>query len=83
MEAGDGTAFLVSSHDLIRDSLTGLLKPAEDAGAVRSHVRLDDLLRLVNGVALATDGTPEGTDRLLALAWHGITSAPAQVPTRA
>jgi hypothetical protein len=38
-------------------------------------VRLNDLLRLVNGVALAADGSPEGADRLLALAWRGVGSA--------
>jgi hypothetical protein len=44
--------------------------------------RLDDLLRLVDGVAPATGGTPEGTGRLLAPVWHGITSAPTPVPAR-
>jgi transcriptional regulator SbtR-like protein len=63
---------MASCHDVIRDSLKSLLEPAQRAGAVRADVRLNDLLRLVNGVALAADGSPEGADRLLAPAWRGV-----------
>ena len=76
MDAADTTEFMASCHDVIRDSLRGLLEPAQKAGAVRADIALNDLLRLVNGVALATDGSLEGADRLLALTWRGV-AAPA------
>lgn len=75
MDAADTPEFMASCHDVVRDSLRSLLDPARAAGAVRADVDLSDLLRLVNGVALAADGSPEGADRLLALAWRGVASA--------
>lgn len=75
MDAAGTTEFMASCHDVVRDSLRGLLDPARETGAVRDDVDLTDLLRLVNGVALAADGSPEGADRLLALAWHGVARA--------
>lgn len=72
MDATDTPEFMASCHDVVRDSVRSLLDPAQAAGAVRADVRPIDLLRLVNGVALAADGSPEGADRLLALAWRGV-----------
>lgn len=76
MDAADTTEFMASCHDVIRDSLKILLEPAQRTGSVRADVGLNDLLRLVNGVALAADGSPEGADRLLALSWHGLGDGP-------
>lgn len=72
MDSGGDGAFLASCHDVVRDTLGGLLAAAQAAGTVRAEVRVDDLLRLVNAVALAGHGSPGTADRLLDLAWTGV-----------
>jgi hypothetical protein len=52
-----------------------LLDRAKQQGAVRGEVDLSDLLKLANGIALASEqdsDAPDVSDRLLALAIGGL-----------
>ena len=65
--------------DHVRDAGAALLARAQAAGAVRVDADIDDLLRLVNAIGLATDATPEGSaqaERLLSLMLDGVRAAP-------
>lgn len=53
-----------------------LLDRAQAAGAVPADTRIEDLLKLVNGISLASGEDPTQASRLLTLAIRGI--APAQ-----
>ena len=62
-------------HDMITDSGTALLTRAQEAGVVRSDVQLWDLIKLVNGIALASEQAPDCAamaDRLLGLVMDGV-----------
>ena len=44
---------------------------------LRPDVTARDLLRLVHGIVVATEQSPEDTDRLMALMLDGLRSRPA------
>lgn len=52
-----------------------LVRRAQDAGAVPCDVRIEDLLKLVNGISLASGEDPAQAARLLTLAIRGIAPA--------
>lgn len=54
-----------------------LLERAQDVGAVPPEVRIEDLLKLVNGISLASAEDTAQADRLLTLAIRGIAPASA------
>ena len=49
---------------------------AQQAGVLRPDVTERDLLRLVHGIVVATEQSPEDTDRLMALMLDGLRSRP-------
>lgn len=56
----------------MREAAGRLLTHAQQAGVLRSDVSARDLLRLVHGIAVATEQSPEDTDRLMALMLDGL-----------
>ena len=56
----------------MRDTADRLLTHAQQAGVLRDDVKPVDVLRLVHGIAMATEHSPEDTDRLLALMLDGL-----------
>ena len=61
----------------MRDAADRLVYNAQQAGVLRADVTARDLLRLVHGIAVATEGSPQDTDRLMALMLDGLRSRPA------
>ena len=56
---------------------------AQQAGTVRADTNIDDLLRLVSAVALATEDAPDGSaqaERMFALLMNGVRGAPTTRP---
>jgi AcrR family transcriptional regulator len=60
----------------MRDAADRLVRNAKQAGVLRADVAAHDLLRLVHGIAVATEQSPEDTDRLMALMLDGLRSRP-------
>ncbi len=56
----------------MRETLDRLLEHAQRAGAVRGDVTAHDVLRLVHGIVMATEQTPQDTDRLLGMTLDGL-----------
>jgi AcrR family transcriptional regulator len=56
----------------MRESIDGLLEHAQRAGAVRGDVTAHDVLRLVHGIVMATEQSPQDTDRLLGMMLDGL-----------
>ncbi len=54
------------------DTLDRLLGYAQEAGAVRPDVSARDVLRLVHGIVMACERSPEDTDRLLDVMLDGL-----------
>jgi AcrR family transcriptional regulator len=70
-----GSQIARSCHTMVYDAGARLLDRAKQQGAVRGEVDLSDLLKLANGIALASEQDPEApdvSDRLLALAVAGL-----------
>ena len=61
----------------MRDAADRLVHNAKQAGVLRADVSARDLLRLVHGIAVATEQSPEDTDRLMALMLDGLRSRPS------
>jgi AcrR family transcriptional regulator len=71
----EGSALARSCHTMLYGAGGRLLDRAKQQGAVRPGVELGDLLKLVNGIALATDQDSDDehlSDRLLALLVDGL-----------
>jgi AcrR family transcriptional regulator len=60
----------------MRETLDHLLGHAQGAGAVRTDITAQDVLRMVHGVVMATEQSPADTDRLLGILLDGL-RAPA------
>jgi AcrR family transcriptional regulator len=60
----------------MRDAAGRLVKNAQQAGVLRADVTERDLLRLVHGIAVATEQSPEDTARLMTLMLDGLRSRP-------
>ncbi len=56
----------------MREAADRLVSNAQQAGALRSDVSARDVLRLVHGIAVATEGSPEDSDRLMAIMVDGL-----------
>ena len=54
------------------DTADRLLTRAREAGVVRADVTAEDVLRLVHGIVVATERSPEQTGRLLSLILDGL-----------
>lgn len=73
MSASEGSAVIAACNSAIRTTGSALLAGATEAGAVRTDVDIDDLLKLVNAIAMATEtDASEQADRLLTLVLDGI-----------
>jgi len=58
----------------MRDAAERLVDNAKQAGVLRADVSARDLLRVVHGIAVATEQSPQDTDRLMALMLDGLRS---------
>jgi AcrR family transcriptional regulator len=58
----------------MRNAAERLVDNAKQAGVLRADVSARDLLRLVHGIAVATEQSPEDTDRLMTLMLDGLRS---------
>jgi len=64
-----------SPCEALREAGAQLLARAQDAGAVRADADIDDLIRMVNAIGLATEDAPDGparAERLFGLMIDGI-----------
>ena len=64
--------------DALHEIGAKLLRRAQESGAVRADTDIDDLLRLVNAIGLATEDAPDRerqSDRLFALIMQGLKPA--------
>ena len=65
--------------EAMRASGAVLLERAQSAGDVRADATIDDLLRMVNAIAIATEDAPDGADqaeRMFALVMDGVCVRP-------
>ncbi len=70
-----GSELAQRCHTMVYEAAGQVLDRAKAAGAVRADVDVLDLLKLVNGVALASEQDPDDTqlpDRLLAMVTRGL-----------
>src|SRR6266700_7857513 len=63
----------------MRDTADRLLKHAQEAGVLRADVSAEDVLKLVHGIVVATERSPEQTGRLLSLILDGLRPRAADV----
>jgi AcrR family transcriptional regulator len=64
---------LVSGCSLaMRETVDRLLRQAQEEEVIRPDVTAIDVLRLVHGIAIATEQVPEDADRLLSLMLDGL-----------
>jgi hypothetical protein len=71
---GKDSELMNSCMGAMRDAADRLVRNAKQAGVLRADVSARDLLRLVHGIAVATEQSPEDTDRLMALMLDGLRS---------
>jgi AcrR family transcriptional regulator len=69
---GRDSELISSCSQMMRATAAQLLARAQDAGAVRRDVGDMDVMRLVHGIAVATEQTPGDADRLLSLMLDGL-----------
>jgi len=62
-----------SCHAMILSAGGRLVARAQESGELREDVTIAELLKLVNGIALATEETPQQADHLLTLTVEGLT----------
>ena len=62
--SGERPSLFSTCHDMITESASALLSRAQAAGAVRSDVELWDLLKLVSGIAMTCEQTPDCDDAM-------------------
>ena len=66
----------------MRDTADRLLVHAQEAGMLRSDVSATDVMRLVHGIAVATEQAPDQADRLLSLMLDGLRARPEKEPEK-
>jgi AcrR family transcriptional regulator len=71
---GKDSELMNSCMTAMRDAADRLVDNAKQAGVLRADVSSRDLLRLVHGIAVATEQSPQDTDRLMALMLDGLRS---------
>jgi AcrR family transcriptional regulator len=60
----------------MHEAAARLLAHAQQAGVLRTDITAEDVLRLLHGIVVATEQTPEQTDRLLSLMLDGLRPLP-------
>jgi AcrR family transcriptional regulator len=80
-----GSQVFAASKEAMHAAATALLTRAQEAGTVRADADVNDLLRLVHAIAVATEQAPDGGERLLSLVMDGLRhqEAAATAPTPA
>jgi AcrR family transcriptional regulator len=71
---GDTSPAFAACKTALRSAAADLLERAQQAGAVRADLNIEDLLRLMHGVAVSSEYAPDGPDRLIALIVEGLSS---------
>jgi AcrR family transcriptional regulator len=69
---GRDSELITTCWKAMHDTADRLLAHAQDAGVLRPDVSADDVLRLVHGIVVATERSPEQADRLLSLMFDGL-----------
>jgi AcrR family transcriptional regulator len=69
---GADSETLAWCKETMRAALRRLLTGAREVGAVRTDIEAADVLRLVHGVALASESAPEQADLLLSVVLDGL-----------
>jgi AcrR family transcriptional regulator len=69
---GRDSELISSCSQVMRETAASLLERAQQAGTVRPDVSAMDVMRLVHGVAVATEHAPEETGRLISLMFDGL-----------
>jgi AcrR family transcriptional regulator len=69
---GKDSELMTSCWTAMHDTADRLLGHAQQAGVLRDDISADDVLRLVHGVVVTTERSPEQTDRLLSLMFDGL-----------
>lgn len=72
----DSTVFR-NCHDAIYAAGEPLLQRAKSSGVVRSDVEFTDVIRLVSGITMVKNATPDEIRRVLAMALDGLRFRPA------
>jgi AcrR family transcriptional regulator len=73
---GKDSELISSCSQMMRTTAAGLLTRAQQAGVVRPDITDMDVMRLVHGIAVATEQVPGDADRLISLMLDGLRSAP-------
>jgi AcrR family transcriptional regulator len=69
---GAESELMTSCWMAMREATDKLLRQAQQAGAVREDVDAMDVMRMVHGVVVSTEKTPEQIDRLLGFILDGL-----------
>jgi AcrR family transcriptional regulator len=69
---GKDSEMLRACSTAMRDTTERLLTKAQEAGAVRPDVAAIDILRLMHGIAITTEASPEQGDHLLSIMLDGL-----------
>jgi len=69
---GKDSELITTCWKAMHDTADRLLSQAQSAGVLRPDVSADDVLRLVHGIAVATEQSPDQADRLLSLMFDGL-----------
>lgn len=77
---GKDSELISSCWKAMHDTADRLLGHAQASGVLRADVSAEDVLRLVHGIVVSTEQSPESTDRLLSLMFDGL--RPRQDGTR-
>jgi AcrR family transcriptional regulator len=75
---GADSETLAYCRNTMRGALTDLLVRAQQTGDVRTDVDAADVLRLVHGIGLACEASPESAARLLSVVLDGLRPPPGQ-----
>jgi AcrR family transcriptional regulator len=74
---GKDSELMSSCSQVMRSTAEQLLSRAQQAGAVRADLTPVDVMRLVHGIAVATENAPGEADRLMSLMLDGLRAHPA------
>ncbi|HUC15930.1 MAG TPA: hypothetical protein VMS00_15880, partial [Acidimicrobiales bacterium] len=69
---GKDSQLITSCWGAMNDAAERLMTRAQQAGMLRDDIKPIDVLRLVHGIVIATERTPDETDRLLGLMLDGL-----------
>ena len=69
---GKDSELISSCSQVMRGTAERLLSRAQRAGAVRADLTTVDVMRLVHGIAVATESAPGEADRLMSLMLDGL-----------